>query len=1001
MAELEVQNKQEHIKNSVNTEKQSDVENFLKDLETAKKEKWSDETTIATWANIINKVVWKEVFNKGKDYQTYKEKVVEVFNSKGEIVLNNIKDNVTTKINDVDRNDQADKTVININAALQAFTTDIAEYSGKGETLSAEIAIIEEIKKLITDKQTAVKKEESNKMNINALLNAPITKESAINFFDNSNPEVYNGVIEQVVGTLSTPIDLSPTSTWDAKKLYDRCVAYMGDMSKISGIKLGKPDDFTDARNRYVWIAQRVIEYKQDSKTRYIIHGSHDNLQKELAKKNANILNDTTDIDNRPRAKEEVKTETKQTIDWKTETIETRTRVTRLNAFDDKGNYALFNKYLEKKWPEYVKANLAGIMQAINVYAPWEKTIDEEDNKLNVFKNGYATTITDYVIAHREELLESYTNQITENNLNIFGVDQQTRSANFNKLVKRRNETGLRQRLPKAKQDELIRIKTKIENFDLPKTKEEAIKKWLDSIIDTFGPMLFNILKFFGIGKATLCKRFSTMTEKINSMFQKEYGLSPEQISAINEISESFVKTEIEEELPLDTAQKIQKKFEKQKDTYIGLFSKKENYENLSVERIKAWLKAKGGSTTIDNIITIKKDKKTGKEYIDAITDEETFKGILWYLFDTEETRTEIHNANKEIQRPNKDNKTITEHNKSREDAARYIIKTDRDIARYLTASWFSTKDLDYVMTENSLHNGSEIQNDTPEPNKNEVLVFDEKYVDKTGKVIDQSKRIHEVIKMDNLPTNIKITKANGTVIEATLVTLADGIKTYVEKSKAKNQKLTIDDRVQIVLNDVISLPESKNIEQVRTETQAILEKSESKNAQIEYENPNYTSNKKNIYQQNIQTFWNLFEPTEYPYYDQLIAEKDNKTLKKIIENNMVHIKNMFLNWWKIDENLTKRDKNVIDIDKQNFVLKEAKDGKIIITVTKKNTADTNTKNGTIIFDKNEKGNYIQRKEEVAAAATPIDPTATPTDPTATTDVSTTTTAVSKVKWTY
>ncbi len=978
MTALEVQNKQDEIKNSVSQENLDDATKFFTQLDNAKKNETIDEG-------------WQS---------NYRFLVQEAFEKEWETVLNNIKVNLETEINktDIDRNNQADQTVLAYTQALNAFETDLTAYytqrqqkkdrekGNQNQTdewgnLEYEFNLVQSIKKLITDKQTAVKKEENNKLDADGMFKTEPTPELATQLFNNSDPEIYNAMIAQIVGESEKPIEIKPAVWEDLSEealkiwhLYKRIKTYMEsvniDMKDISDIKVGKPIGSFWWRYEKTDI-QRVIQYTNQTKKdkdnvlepQYIIHGSHEHLQEELAKAN----------------------EDKELAPDKIIALDKKTRAERLNAFDNIGNYALFNKYLEIKWAEYVKANLTGILQAINVYTPSKRSIDEMDNQLNVFKNGYATTITDYVVAHSEELLESYTNQITESNLNIFGVDQQTRSANFNKLVKKRNDTGLRQRLPKAKQDELIRIKTKIENFDLPKTKEEAIKKWLDTIIDTFGPMLFNILKFFGIGKATLCKRFSGMEAKINGIFSKEYGLSSEQISAIDTISKKFSNNE--EDLSLDTAQKIQKKFEKQKNTYIGLFLEKENYENLSVERIKAWFKAyykaNGESTTIDNIITIKKDKKTGKEYIDAITNKETFKGILWYLFDTEETRTEIHNANKEIQRPNKDNKTITEHNKSREDAARYIIKTDKDIARYLTASWFSTKDLAYVMTENSLHNGTEIQNSTPEPNKNEVLVFDEKYVDKTGKVIDQSKRIHEVIKMDNLPTNIKITKANGTVIEATLVTLADGIKTYVEKSKAKNQKLTIDDRVQIVLKDVISLPESKNVSQVRNDIKTILEKQESQDAQKEYEKKEYTSNEQNTYQKNIQTFWDLFEPIQRPYYDQLIAEKDNTTLKEIIEKNMVHIKNMFLNWWSIDGNLTKRDGNVIDIDKQDFTLKEAKDGKITITVTKKDANDASTKNGTIIFDKKEKEKYIQREPEVPTTTPAATTAATNTTPAA------------------
>lgn len=804
---LQTEANKESIKNSVAIEADANV--FFTALDDAKKNQIPDEFWQSDYVSLVQ----------------------QAFEYEWEKTLNAIKNNLDTEINSttIDWNNTEDQTVKAYTQALDAFETDLTEYYNQRQqkkdrekgnqnqtdewgNLKYEFNLVQSIKKLITDKQTAVKKEESNKMNINALLNAPITKESAINFFDNSNPEVYNGAIEQVIGTSTTPIELSSTSTWDAKKLYDRCVAYMGDMSKISGIKLGKPENFEDA-DRYEWIdrIKRIIEYSQTwkTKTQYIIHGSHDNLQKELANKKADeIFKNISIIDNTPRAKEEVKTD-KKTTNWKTETIETRTRVTRLNAFDEKGNYALFNKYLEKKWPEYVKANLTGILQAINVYTPSKGSIDEMDNQLNVFKNGYATTITDYVVAHSGELLESYTNQITENNLNIFGVDQTTRSVNFNKLVKKRNDTGLRQRLPKAKQDELIRIKTKIENFDLPKTKEEAIKKWLDTIIDTFGPMLFNILKFFGIGKATLCKRFPTMTEKINSMFQKEYALSSDEIWVINTISGKY------ETKPstLDTAKKIKDAFAEKKDDYIDHFldAKTWYYKYLNINIIKTWLKAynkkNDKNTTIDNIITIEKNKDTGKEYIASITDQDLFKASLGNIFDTDDVWSEIHNANREIQSKNKDDATINEHNMKEKDAKRYLIQNNQDIARYLTASLFSTKDLAYVMTENSLHNGSEIQEDTPEQNTNEILTFDETYVNADGKVINDSKMIHDVIKdIDKAPEKLIIVhnwKEIPVTKKTDYVEAGQTITTYVKEDWT---------RVKIFLNDII-----KKVEQTTT----------------------------------------------------------------------------------------------------------------------------------------------------------------------------------------
>lgn len=81
-----------------------------------------------------------------------------------------------------------------------------------------------------------------------------------------------------------------------------------------------------------------------------------------------------------------------------------------------------------------------------------------------------------------------------------------------------------------------------------------------------------------------------------------------------------------------------------------------------------------------------------------------------------------------------------------------------RDIARYLTASLYTTKDLAYTLTENGLHNQTTLTNKPAESTEtdDEVLAFDETYVNADGKVINQSKMIHDVIKnIDKAPKNL------------------------------------------------------------------------------------------------------------------------------------------------------------------------------------------------------------------------------------------------------
>jgi len=53
-------------------------------------------------------------------------------------------------------------------------------------------------------------------------------------------------------------------------------------------------------------------------------------------------------------------------------------------------------------------------------------------------------------------------------------------------------------------------------------------------MIDAFGPMLFTIMKLLGFSKGKLTKMFGA--ERIDKMYKKEYGLSTDQITAVNEI---------------------------------------------------------------------------------------------------------------------------------------------------------------------------------------------------------------------------------------------------------------------------------------------------------------------------------------------------------------------------------------------------------------------------------------------------------------------------------
>jgi hypothetical protein len=92
-------------------------------------------------------------------------------------------------------------------------------------------------------------------------------------------------------------------------------------------------------------------------------------------------------------------------------------------------------------------------------------------------------------------------------------------------------------------------------------------------------------------------------------------------------------------------------------------------------------------------------DSKTGKT-IESIKDKQKFKEVLTAIVDSDDTRTGIAQANKEIQKVETNKKGEKYPEYAIDDAIQYSIRNIQDITRYLTAS-LSDKDISYVMTEN------------------------------------------------------------------------------------------------------------------------------------------------------------------------------------------------------------------------------------------------------------------------------------------------------------
>jgi len=116
-------------------------------------------------------------------------------------------------------------------------------------------------------------------------------------------------------------------------------------------------------------------------------------------------------------------------------------------------------------------------------------------------------------------------------------------------------------------------------------------------------------------------------------------------------------------------------------------------------------------------------EKKDGKDIISTIRDETNLTKILTHYLDKDAVWTQIAAANKNIGSPTKINKIAQSYNESGINIDRaiqqYCIIDNQDTARFLTASVFSDKDLESVITTNELHNGKEFKsNNEGEPTK-------------------------------------------------------------------------------------------------------------------------------------------------------------------------------------------------------------------------------------------------------------------------------------------
>ena len=785
---LEVQKKETQIKNSVTEQNKISVENFVKALKTAEEEKWSIKNIIEAWKDII----WTAT-----NHKNYKERVIDAFDDKGKIILENIKKNIQDNLNAANR----DQKTISINEALQAFTTDINKYSLEwpSNILSDDLTLIEEIKTTIKNKQEEIEKEKNKEETIDNILNTNRTTETAKNFFEQPhNEDAFNIVFDYIKGI--TDKDANTSTATEKKQIvnFENLIKIYAEDKSISEIKLETIGD------GWIYTAgTRKITYTKWEEGKEIVFWSQDKMQSKRAE-NAPLTEINLAIEEEP-----------------------------LLQFNNKGNYRLFEKYIKLN-PEPFKDNFKNIVDNILKYKKPTNTkeLDSGEDE-DGLRNGYANVLTDYMSQSTDiVLLKTYLSYITTDKLNILWVDEMTRKNNYNKIFFSDPEKWIyrpeiMKLMPTLKNNEkkklLESITTVKESLDPTNnwSAKEKFKKWFDSLIDTFGPMLFNILKYLGIGKATLRERFPWAAEKIDEVFQKEYKLSDEQRKAITEISkdERIINNEDRKDKRLEKAEDMKDMFGDNTTKYINILIPKKNdntydytyIKYIDINTLQAWLdiynKKSKQNLNINDIVTIEEDKTTKKKSITNIKEgqDDAFKTILTALLEDDAIRNRVASANAQIQAPRNDEDTW--HNEQglvlgeNQDAKRYLIQNNHDVARYLTAALFSGKDLDYTMTENSLHNWTKIKNKQIEDNETDkkTLTFIDKNKYFTNGELNPEwykKTIHEVIDVSKSPEKLQIIRANWTIVPIEQKKIGD-ILTYVEVGQSTKVTINIWDQIQ------------------------------------------------------------------------------------------------------------------------------------------------------------------------------------------------------------
>lgn len=840
----------------ITDENRNQGSNLKSELKTHEKNlKESIKTDEITEDDIKNREAAADFLSKNKNDEKLKDEIKIIEDNYKLKIRTNIIDDFWTKNQDGTFSIKTKKIDEQTNATIDAYMNILTRI---GET----DPFITTIKDNLTEQKT--KLEEENLQNQEAA-----EKQKVIDILSSTEPKVLfeTGSEQDFITVMkylyweTTEKTISKTTT-DAYeiRLLELINLYMQPSSPITSITIGqaKKGWFAKEYKEGTW----MIEYTEKNEKKHISRGSNKHLEElkaEQAVTDGNISKEknvfAVDFDGNKK--------------W-------------IAYFDkDMGNYAGLEKFLDIQGTEYVKNYLPVIMKWINeyttvvyetqakdvnpthildktsnTYRPAKKIGDmwpdgvkltegevatHSEKKLTNLneteaKNGYADVLTKYIIDNKNnpELLKTYLEGLNSQNLNLLGVDQATRTKNYNALffADVQNKilhpeiqayiNGLDDTQKKAFAEKIGAIKLGIDGVE--KTSSvETLKKAANGVLK----MLLGLFQQLGIGKATLSRRFGE--ENVSKLFLEEYGLNDkDKTQTITDISKKMTGEidETKRQATIDAYKNgtfpswgdIQKSFDKDKEEYITEITKEENVKYINPAVLKKCLDTynKDNGTTLSILDIITTEKKDGKDIINTIKDPNNLKNILTHYLDKDAVWTEIAAANKSIGSPTKIDTIVQTYNESGIDIdtaiQKYCITNNQDTARFLTASFFSDKHLESTITTNELHNDKEIITSTS--NKPDEVVEELTEAKITFKDGDKfvkdwivtaawwAKKIHDVIEMTTAPDKIKVNW------EIAIKKTIDWTVTYIPEWTTKNP-LTIEDRVKIKEKDKIEAIQS------------------------------------------------------------------------------------------------------------------------------------------------------------------------------------------------